>query len=415
MIEEVELMVEEKQIRVCVVGAGKRFLGGMSYYTLHVVNALAQSHRVSTILMRQLLPTRLYPGWKRVGANLTTLEYASKVKVFDGVDWYWLPSMLRGLAFFKRERPDILVFQWWSGAVLHSYLLLAFVARLLKVKVVIEFHEVQDPGEAKMPLAQMYVKKIAPLLVKLAHGFVIHSEYDKTLLRQHYSLKDRPIALIPHGPYNQYQLHGDEQLKRTAPASCCNLLFFGLIRPYKGLDDLIKAFEAIAEHEENRYWLTIVGETWEGWTEPTTLVNQSRYRDRITFVNRYVSDAEVREYFAGADALVLPYHRSSSSGPLHIAMSCGLPIVVTRVGGLIEAVADYEGAILVAPEDPMALQEALIQVAKMGRKRYADPNSWEQNTSCYQELFEFLTAKHISVDAAQTAYKEFATAVSERR
>ena len=387
-------MSKDKNFKVCVVGAGKRFLGGISYYTLYLVNALAQSQHVSAILMRDLLPTRLYPGWKRVGIPLTQLEYDPAVHVFDGVDWYWLPSMFRCLLFLKRERPDVIVFQWWSGAVLHSYLILALAAKILRVKVVIEFHEVQDPGEAKMPLAQLYVQLGAPLFVRLAHGFVIHSEYDMKLLQKHYALQERPLALIPHGPYDQYKPKDGKQIRREAPTSCCNLLFFGLIRPYKGLDDLIKAFNSLPESEIHKYWLTIVGETWEGWNTPATLINQSRYRNRITFVNRYVSDAEVGQYFAGADVLVLPYHRSSSSGPLHIAMSCGLPIIVTRVGGLIEAVADYEGAVSIEPGDQVALQDALMQVSNRGGMRYVDSCSWEQNASKFERLFDTIVSSN---------------------
>ena len=134
--------------------------------------------------MRQLLPTRFYPGRERVGAKLTQLEYDPAARVFDGVDWYWLPSMIRALLFLIRERPDVVVFQWWSGTVLHSYLLLALVARLLGARIVIEFHEVLDPGEAKLPLAQSYVRLVAPILVRMARGFVVHSEYDKKLLQK---------------------------------------------------------------------------------------------------------------------------------------------------------------------------------------------------------------------------------------
>lgn len=380
-------MTENKELRICVVGAGTRFLSGISYYTLHLVNALACNHRVSAILMRQLLPTRLYPGWKRVGASLTNLEYDPRVRVLDGVDWYWLPSMLRALAFLIRERPQVVVFQWWSGTVLHSYLLLAFVARLLGGRTVIEFHEVLDPGEAKLLPAQAYVRLVAPLLLRLAQGFVIHSEYDKKLLQSHYDLGQRPIRVIRHGPYNHYQFTDEKRERRTIPSSCCNLLFFGLIRPYKGLEDLIRAFDALPESEITRYWLTIVGETWEGWTMPTSLIERSRYRDRITFINHYVTDEETGQFFAEADALVLPYHRSSASGPLHIGMSYGLPIVVTQVGGLTEAVTGYDGVILVPPKDPSALQRALLQVVKLGGKRYTDPHSWEHTAEGYQVLF----------------------------
>ena len=387
-------MKENTQLRVCVVGAGMRFLGGISSHTLRVANALARSHEVSVILMRQLLPTRLYPGWRRVGAGLTQLEYDPGVRVFDGVDWYWLPSMLRALLFLIRERPDVVLFQWWSGTVLHSYLLLALVARWLGARVVIEFHEVLDPGEAKLPLIHAYVRLVGPLMVRLAHGFVVHSEHDGKLLRSHYDLQQRPVAVAPVGPLLQYQSTGGEQGQRIVPTSSCNLLFFGLIRPYKGLEDLIRAFDALPESEVANYWLTIVGETWEGWTVPANLINQSRYRDRITFVNRYVTDAEATQFFAEADAVVLPYHRVSASGPLHIAMSWGLPVVVTRVGGLIEAVDAYEGAILVSPEDPTALQSGLLQVAKLRGKRYANPHSWEHAAGCYHALFDAICSSY---------------------
>ena len=381
-------MMENRQLRICVVGPGKRFLSGISYYTLRLANTVARSHKVSVILMRRLLPVRFYPGHSRVDANLTSLAYDPMVQVFDGVDWYWWPSILRSLAFLIRESPDVVVFQWWSGTVLHSYLVLALVVRLLRARVVIEFHEVLDTGEAKLLLARTYVQFVAPFMVRLAHGFVTHSECDRKLLQRHYNLGKRPIALIPHGPYDHHQLTSGEQRYRTVSASCCNLLFFGVIRPFKGLEDLIMAFDALPKNEISRYWLTIVGETWEGWTLPANLIERSQYRDQITFVNRYVSDAEVAEFFAEADAVVLPYHRSSTSGPLHIAMSCGLPVVVTSVGGLTEAVAGYDGAILVLPGDPTALRIALLQVAKLRGIRYTDPHSWEHTVIRYHALFD---------------------------
>ncbi len=389
--------VKDKQYRVCVVGPGKKFLSGISYYTLHLANALTQSNRVSVILMRQLLPKMFYPGRKRVGANLTQLKYEQCVSVFDGIDWYWLPSMFRSLLFLVKEQPDEIVFQWWTGTVLHSYLLLALVARLLKAHVVVEFHEVLDTGEARLPLVQAYVRLIAPVLVRMAHGFVIHSEFDRELLRKHYNLEKRPIALIPHGPYAQYAETSSTADVAHKERSCYNLLFFGVIRPYKGLEDLIEAFDTLPPEVVASYRLTVVGETWEGWETPEQLIAQSQYRNRITFVNRYVSDAEVAQFFEDADAVVLPYHRSSTSGPLHIAMSYGLPVLVTNVGGLTEAVKHYEGALVIEPEDVEALQEALLRVIDLCGRRYSNPRSWEYTNTAYQALFQALGVASSSV------------------
>ncbi|HZU69412.1 MAG TPA: glycosyltransferase [Ktedonobacteraceae bacterium] len=386
-------MKENLPLRICVIGAGTRFLGGISYYTLHLVNALASSYIVSAILMRQLLPTRLYPGHRRVGSITTKLAYDPRARIFDGINWYWLPSMLRALLFLRHERPDVVTLQWWSATVLHSYLLLALAARLLHARVVIEFHEVLDPGEAKLPLVSTYVRLLAPLLLRLAHGYVVHSEHDRKLLAHAYRLGQRPVSLIGHGPYASYTASTTpqpEQISPTDSASSCNLLFFGLIRPYKGLEDLIRAFDALPASEIEGYRLTVVGETWEGCTQPAALIEQSPYRQRITFVNRYVADDEVAQYFAGADAVILPYRRASSSGALHIAMSCGLPVVVTRVGGLVEAVAEYEGAIVVPPGDAEALRDALRKVAQLRGRRYRDPHSWDRTVDGYMALIEEL-------------------------
>jgi len=178
--------------------------------------------------------------------------------------------------------------------------------------------------------------------------------------------------------------------RRAASPETLNLLYFGVIRPYKGLQDLVEAFENLGDEEVERYWLTVVGEIWEGWDLPLRRIQTSRHRARITLDKRFVNDDEIAAYFAGADAVVLPYHRSSASGPAHVAMSQGLPLVVTAVGGLPAAVADYEGAILVPPRDPVALLDAIRQLPAMRGRRYTDPHSWDHTVNSYAELIERL-------------------------
>ena len=375
-------------LRFCIVGSGTRFLSGISYYTIRLANALSDCHPVSVILMRQLLPTCFYPGRSRVGTPLTHQRYVPEVKVFDGVDWYWIPSILRATAFLIQEKPDVMIFQWWTGTTLHSYLLLAWFARLLGVKIVIEFHEVLDTGEARLGPVNAYVRFVLPWLIRLSSGFVFHSEFDRIALGKQYRLGNCPKVIIPHGPYDQYHLDDDQPCFREGKEDCCNLLYFGVIRPFKGLEDLIAAFDSIPQNEIDKYWLTIVGETWEGWTLPAELINKSYNRERITFVNRYVRDEEVAAFFTGADAVVLPYHRSSASGPLHVAMSQGLPVIVTKVGGLPEAVKGYEGAILIPPKNPEALKEALTSVFQLKGKRFPTPYSWKYIIRCFENIFD---------------------------
>ncbi len=377
-------------IRVCVVGAGPRFLSGISYYTNRLINALGTRYCVSAILVRRMMPAWMYPGRTRVGTALTQFEYPAGTVVLDGIDWYWVPSMYRAIRHLRRERPEVLVLQWWTATVFHSYFVLAVIARSLGARVVIEFHELLDTAELRLWPIRWYLRLISPILIRLAHAFVVHSEFDRSALLSRYSLPSDAVALVPHGPYDQYRPHTDQPRPQD---DLCRLLYFGVIRPFKGVEDIVTALELMTEEDAARFSLTVVGETWEGWTVPAERIARSPLRGRINFVNRYVADEEVAGFFAEADVVVLPYHRSSASGPLHIAMACGLPVVVSAVGGLKEAVERYEGAITVPPQDPPALRDALLEVVSLRGHRYRDDHSWGQSLEGYDRLFADLALR----------------------
>jgi glycosyltransferase involved in cell wall biosynthesis len=346
----------------------------------------------SVILLRRLLPRLLYPGKRRVGLKRASMEYRSDISVFNGIDWWWGSSLVKAVRFLRARQSKVLVLEWWTAATLHTYLVLALVARVAGMRIVIELHELQDPGEAGLALARSYGRWGLRALLRLAHGCIVHSKADWKLFESNYGPMNVRVALVPHGPYDQYrdlQETGDPDIAaamsavRTAPKSdgVVNVLFFGLIRPYKGLEDLLRVFNALSREEVERLWLTVVGETWENCTEPAHLIATSPHRDRITFVNEYVPDEVVGAAFAHADVTVLPYRRSSSSGILHVAMSWGLPIVVTNVGGLPEAASGYAGAVFVPPEDPGMLREGLLKAVSLAGQRFPDPRSWHDTVA----------------------------------
>jgi glycosyltransferase involved in cell wall biosynthesis len=354
----------------------------------------AYGHRVGLLTMRRLIPARLYPGWKRVGAKLTHLDRDPRVAHFDGVDWFWFPSLILGGAFVLRRRPEVVIFEWWTGTIVHSYIALALLARLAGARVVIEFHEIVPVEEAQLAILARYVRAFAPVFFRLAHGYSVHSEFDRDLAIETWRLDPeatgKPIQVLPHGPHDHYQSDPEAVAAtalREAPPDVVNLLFFGVIRPYKGLEVLVEAFESLPDEEAARYWLTVVGETWEGYSAPIEKINRSPRRDRMTVVNRYVTDAELDGYMRGADVVVLPYIRSSLSGPLHVAMGYGVPIVMTDVGGNAEAAAGYGGVVLVAASDPAALADGLRRAAALTGTSYEHPHSWTSTAEAYERLF----------------------------
>jgi len=435
--------------RVCVVGSSTHFLSGISYYTTYLVAALQSHADVSAILMRKLLPRRFYPGRARVGSSLTNLAVSQLVPTYDGVDWYLVPSLIRAWRFLRHHHSDVLVLQWWTAAVLPQYLLFARHARRNGMPIVLELHEDQDSGEQQFPMAARIGRWGLHRLTRASSACIVHSAWDRERLAERLGLPMDRVYVIPHGPYDvhagsEYLTAGpggnsesacdnrygpvsragsgrsdidttSETRQRsgivhpqtadgvrppgrglagqivdtatgTMATSDIRLLFFGVIRPYKGLEDLIEAFSLLPRDARTSWHLTIVGETWEGWTLPLQRLEQSPYRNQVDVVNRYVTDEEASAAFSRADMVVLPYHRSSASGPLHMAMGAGLPVVATGVGGLVEALGDYSGGVLAEPKNPGSLAAAIVEAAALVGHRHVQPMDWDEIGHRYSQI-----------------------------
>jgi len=382
--------------RVCVVGSGTHFLSGISYYTYHLTRALSEESDISVILMRRLIPRRLYPGRARVGLPITDLNTSDWAPTYDGIDWFVIPSLMRASRFMRQHRPEAVVLQWWTGTALFSYLRLASIAREIGAKVIIEFHEDIDTAEAALPVVGTMVRKGLARLVRQSSAFVVHSSWDRDRLSNSLGLDPAKVTVIPHGPY---PLAGHPSVTTTRLKEGATtrtertVLFFGTVRPYKGLEDLIEAFELLPRDETREWKLLVVGETWERWHLPASKIERSPHAADIEFVNRYVRDDEVPALFARADVVCLPYRRSSASGPLHVTMSRGLPVVVTRIGGLTEAAAGYSGAVFTDPGDPRDLAAAIIEASSLRPNGHRDPHSWERTARAFGDLIEVVSPR----------------------
>jgi glycosyltransferase involved in cell wall biosynthesis len=386
----------EDTLRICVVGSGTRFISGISYYTYYLSDALQETFGVSVVLMRRLLPRCFYPGRKRVGAHITDIETSSIAPTFDGVDWFAVPSLFRAGRFLRKQQPDVVVFQWWTGTVLHSFLYLLRVARRAGASIVLEFHEDQDSGETGVPLVERLVRPGLRYLIRSAQHYVVHSQWDKDRLGTKFALDPARVTVIPHGPYPIYESSGRRTSEMPATTGQVDpdegeevtILFFGTIRPYKGAEDLVEAFSLLPRDGSIRWRLLAVGETWEGWELPAEKIRESAFAEDIEFVNRYVTDSELPALFDRADIVALPYHRASASGPLHMTMHRGLPVVVTDVGGLSEAAAEYSGTVFVPPANPAALADGIVSALELRAQHHADLHTWDVSRVRYASLIE---------------------------
>jgi glycosyltransferase involved in cell wall biosynthesis len=290
-----------------------------------------------------------------------------------------VPDMLRyrGVA----RAADVVHFQWLAVQAVDRYL-------LPRRPTVLTAHDLL-PREPRP--SQAYAQR---RLYEAVDAVVVHSRYGRDLLVGELGVDPAKVRVIPHGAFKHLTLQPgelplpDELAAVRAPV----VLFFGLLRPYKGLDVLLDAWRGIDGAE-----LWIVG-------RPRMPVESLRARApaSVRFVPRYVPDAELPAFFRRADAVVLPYSRTErfdQSGVLATALAFGKPTVVSDVGGFGE-VAAAGAARLIPPNDPSALHGALERLLGDPQEREglasgalaaaSGPYSWEeaagQTLALYREL-----------------------------
>src|SRR5690606_33456182 len=168
----------------------------------------------------------------------------------------------------------------------------------------------------------------------------------------HAFLGDVPVTYHPHPIYDQFPAAKGNLPRRKS----LEFLFYGFIRPYKGLDVLINAMGRLRDID---FHLSIVGEPWQSEES----IWRTRFREagieaKVEFVPRYVSDQETAEYFDRADVVVLPYRSGTGTGVVATAYHYLKPVIATRVGGFNDVVDDGITGLLVEPGDSAALAAA---------------------------------------------------------
>jgi glycosyltransferase involved in cell wall biosynthesis len=291
-----------------------------------------------------------------------------------------VPDMLR----YRRiaAAADVVHFQWLSVQWVDAHL-------LPRPPVVLTAHDLLPreprPGQAKGQRR----------LYDAVDAVVVHSDYGRGQLVDRLGLDAQKVHVIHHGAFEHLvKQPGSPLPEELAETELPVVLFFGLLRPYKGIEVLLDAWRGITNAE-----LWIVG-------RPRMPLEPLRASapPNVRFVPRFVSDRELPAYFRRADIVALPYTRTERfdfSGVLATALAFGKPAVVSDIGGFPE-LASTGAARLVAPGDSGALRETLASLIADGSERErlaagakaaaAGPYSWDEAARKTLELYERLVA-----------------------
>ena len=332
---------------------------GVSAYTAELLSALARRDDLDLDLVgfRSIYPRWAYPGGdpdEQAPPGATHTLALSHVKQRRAIAWY---NPLSWIWAGLRARGEVVHAQWWSYALAPVYATALGVARLRGKRIVMTAHNV-EPHEGGI------ARRLANRAVfRFAHRYIVHSEANKTTLQRMLRCDPARIDVLPHGVLETPRTgmsRSTARLQLGIPGDARVALCFGNIRPYKGVDVLLRAFSEVVK-EDPRALLLIAGQPWGDWAPYQRLIDELSLADRVKTRLEYIPTAEIEPYFVAADVVVLPYtHFDAQSGVGTRALPFGRPLIVTNTGGLPDLVLEEEA--VVPAGDAAALARAITRV-----------------------------------------------------
>lgn len=334
---------------VVIIGPTHPYKGGVAQHTTELAHRLhTAGHDVELVSWSAQYPARLYPGEQRLAAP----EGPAYPRTSYPLAWNRPDSWLRVGRRVGRDAVDLLALVVVTPVQIPAYLaILAALRRTSheRTRIVAVCHNVlpHENRAADRVLTATFLRRL--------DGVLVHSEEQAALAR---TLTGAPVEVAELPPHlftnvGTGATRGDGGQLR--------LLFFGFVRPYKGLDVLLHALARV-----DGVRLTVAGEFWGDPQPVRALIDQLGLSERVDLQLGYVAAQRVPALFCSADALVLPYLSGTATQNVWLAFEHGLPVVASRVGTMPEAIRDGEDGLLVPPGDVAALAAALNTLREGG-------------------------------------------------
>lgn len=338
-------------MRIVLIGPASPWRGGIAHFNDLLAREMARRHEVTVLTFTRQYPGWLFPGKDQKHPGEASLDVGAEPLLDSIGPWTWWKAARR----IRALATDLLVFRYWMPFFAPCF------GTVMRRAVRDRRPEVVMVADNVVPHER---RPLDGLLTRFALGrvdrFVVMSESVRADLRRF--RPQAPVDVVPHPLYGQF---GDGLAKGVARAQLgLNpdrplLLFFGLVRHYKGLDILLRAMPRVVDSLDAR--LLVVGEFYEDESVYRNHVRELGVQSHVDFVPEYVANDEVARYFSAADVVVLPYRHATQSGIIPIAYHLDRPVICTDVGGLSEIVTHERSGFLVPPEDPQALASAIVR------------------------------------------------------
>lgn len=353
--------------RIALVGPLPPFRSGIAQHTMMLASALSERSTLLVISMTRQYPRWLFPGQSDVDPDGQRIETSHIRYLIDSLNPLTWERAFRALA---EHGPRAVIIPWWT--VYWAPCVLYLARRLKRAGIPVQFlcHNVVDHEAAG------WKRLLTRAVLRQGSAFLAQSNGERELLQG--LVPGRQVAVHPHPIFTQFPQPARDLPRRAGR----EFLFFGLVRPYKGLDILLRA---LAVMEDQDVMLTVAGEFWQPLPPILALIDELGISSRVELIPHYIGEQDAAALFHRADAVVMPYRSASGSGVLGLAYHYRKPVIASRISGLSELVLEGVTGDLVAPETAEALADALMGMTA-GRARSMSPGIAEY-------------AKHLSWDS----------------
>ena len=314
-------------MKIAILSCFYPYRGGISQFNACLYGELSRNHDVRAFNFTRQYPEFLFPGKTQFVTEDDEAVSIESTPLLDTANPFTYGKTYRAI---RDWNPDVLIVRYWMSYFGPS---LGYITRRMKkhCKVISILDNVvpHEPRFFDTPLTRYFLKG--------STGCVTLCEAVSEDL-----LKIDPHArytVIQHPLYSHFGAKKDRaeaERKLGLKPGKKNILFFGLIRKYKGLDILLEAFGALPDD----YQLIIAGEPYGSFEPYQQIIDRIQGKERIVKELKYIKDSEVTDYFSAADLAVLPYRSATQSGISSVSYHFEVPMIVTDVGGLKETIGD---------------------------------------------------------------------------
>ena len=363
--------------KVVFIGPAHPYRGGIAAFNENLAMTFQNNDWTSIIFtFMQQYPNILFPGKNQFahGDSKPDLSIKRAIYSMNPLNWMKISKQI------IEEKPDIVITQYWMPFMAPAFgtILRGIKKALPDSKCITIVHNFK-PHESRIGDMQLakFIANRTDLMVSLSP--VVSDDISSTI-------PDKKILSLFHPIYDHYGAacpYKEARDKLGLEDDCFYLLFFGLIRTYKGLDDLIEALSLLKSGRKVK--LIIAGEFYVGEKKYLKQIENLGLRDKIMIRNEYIPNEEVPIYFCASDLVVLPYKTATQSGVVPIAIHFEKQLIVTKVGSLNELIHKHNIG-LTAESDPHDLAKKIDDVLENGLNQNPDFESVRKELS-WQSFF----------------------------